>query len=237
MNSVRRVCLIIAAFALASACGGNVQSSADLLSQVDHLVYATTDLDRGMADIEQLTGVRPSPGGQHPGRGTHNALLSLGPNVYLEIIARDPAQPEPATPRAFGLDTLTSPRLVTWSAKGTQLNQLHRAAADSNIALGAVFSGSRRRPDGVLLSWQFTDPAVSIGDGIMPFFIDWGSSPHPSQSAARGATLIAFRAEHPDAQRVQRMLQQLGLKLTVSKGSLPALIATIEGPRGRIELR
>ena len=214
-----------------------MQTSPDVLSQVDHLVYATTDLERGIADIEQLIGVRPSPGGQHPGRGTHNALLSLGPNVYLEIIARDPAQPEPATPRVFGLDTLTAPRLVTWSAKGTQLDQLYRLAADSNIALGAVSAGSRRRPDGVLLSWSFTDPAVEIGDGIVPFFIDWGTSPHPAQSAARGATLIAFRAEHPDAQRVQRVLQQLGLELTVSNGSLPTLIATIEGPRGRIELR
>lgn len=226
-----------AAVILESACGGNVESSPESLAQVDHLVYATTDLARGIADMAQLTGVLASPGGQHPGRGTHNALLSLGPNAYLEIIARDPAQPEPSEPRAFGLDTLSAPRLVTWAAKGTQLDQMHRAAADSNIALGTVSSGSRRRPDGVLLSWQFTDPAVEIADGIVPFFIDWGSSPHPALSAARGATLIGLRAEHPDARRVQQMLQQLGLKLTVSKGSLPALIATIDGPRGRVELR
>jgi hypothetical protein len=238
MNKASRACLTTAVLALTSACGGMMQtSSTDVLSQVDHLVYATTDLDRGIAEIERLTGVRASAGGQHPGRGTHNALLSLGPNVYLEIIARDTTQPQPTTPRAFGLDTLTTPRLVTWSAKGTQLDQLHRTAAASNIALGAVSAGSRRRPDGVLLSWQFTDPAVAIADGIIPFFIDWGSSPHPAHSAVRGATLVAFRAEHPDAQRVQQTLQQLRLKLTVSEGRRPALIATIEGPRGRIELR
>ena len=235
---MKKLALVTSAAAtLASACGGNVQSSPEALAQVDHLVYATTDLARGIADMAQLTGVLASPGGQHPGRGTHNALLSLGPNAYLEIIARDPAQPEPSAPRPFGLDTLSAPRLVTWSAKGTQLDQLHRTAAHSKITLGAVTAGSRRRPDGVLLSWQFTDPSVAIGDGIVPFFIDWGSSPHPALSAARGATLIGLRAEHPDAQRIQQMLQQLGLKLTVSKGSLPALIATIDGPRGRVELR
>lgn len=37
---------------------------------VDHLVYATSNLERGMEEIERLTGVPPTLGGQHPGRGT-----------------------------------------------------------------------------------------------------------------------------------------------------------------------
>ncbi len=50
-----------------------------LLSRVDHLVYAVPDLDRGIAYIEQLLGIRATLGGRHVGRGTHNALLALGP--------------------------------------------------------------------------------------------------------------------------------------------------------------
>jgi len=39
---------------------------------VEQLVYATPDLERGMAEIERATGVSPTLGGQHPGeeRGT-----------------------------------------------------------------------------------------------------------------------------------------------------------------------
>ncbi len=37
---------------------------------VDHVVYATPDLERGMEEIERLTGVSPTLGGEHPGRGT-----------------------------------------------------------------------------------------------------------------------------------------------------------------------
>src|SRR5262249_3436249 len=36
--------------------------------------------------------------------GTHNHLLSLGPDVYLEVIALDPTAPRPPHRRWFGLD-------------------------------------------------------------------------------------------------------------------------------------
>jgi hypothetical protein len=89
----------------------------------------------------------------------------------------------------------------------------------------------------VVLSWRYTDPAVVVADGLVPFFIDWGSSPHPSLTAAKGATLTQLRAEHPEAPRVQKMLDALGLDLKVTQASTPAIIATIDSPRGRVELR
>lgn len=87
------------------------------------------------------------------------------------------------------------------------------------------------------LSWRYTDPRTVLADGLIPFFIDWGQSPHPARTAAPGASLIALRAEHPNWQRVQRRLRELGLDLPVQPGATPALVATIDGPRGRVELR
>ena len=105
------------------------------------------------------------------------------------------------------------------------------------IPLGKVAPASRRRPDGVELAWHSTDSQAVVADGIVPFFIDWGQSPHPAQSAARGATLVALRAEHPDAKNVEKMLEKLGLALPVRTAARAALIATIDCPRGRVELR
>ena len=211
--------------------------STKLLSRIDHIVYATPDLNRGIGEIEKLLGVRATPGGQHPGRGTRNALLALGPTAYLEIIGPDPEQPAPQIPRHFGIDGLKESRLVTWAAKGHDLEQLVQTAMTNEVRLGEVTSGSRQRPDGLLLSWQYTNPRAVVADGIVPFFIDWGRSPHPAETAAKGLSLVDLRAEHPDAERVQRMLQQLRLDLSVRRGPRPSLIAVINGPRGRVELR
>lgn len=226
------MCCLIAASGQAQTAGG-----AELLAKVDHLVYGTPDLQAGIEKLEKLLGVRATPGGQHPGRGTRNALIALGPATYIEIIAPDPDQPEPALPRPFGLDGLSGPRLVAWAAKASDPVALASKAAEQGITLGDVTAGSRRRPDGVLLAWRYTNPRVVVADGIVPFFIDWGKTPHPAASAPAGASLAALRAEHPDPERVQKMLGQLGLDLAVTKGPKPALIATISSPHGRVELR
>jgi len=207
-----------------------------LIPLVDHLVYAAPALDPAVAHLESLLGVRASPGGQHPGEGTRNAIIPLGPAVYLEIVAPDPTQPSPPRPRWFGIDALAAPRLATWAAKGTRLDELVIAARQLGLPLGHVRSGSRRRPDGTILTWQLTDP-LAIADGIVPFFIDWGTSPHPAGMAPREIALIELRAEHPDGDRIGAQLLQLGVHLGVSVEVGPALIATLETPRGRVELR
>lgn len=204
---------------------------------VDHLVYATLDLDRGIREIEDLLGVRATAGGRHPGRGTRNALLALGDEAYLEIIGPDPDQPPPPFGRWFGIDALTSSRLVAWAAKTSDVDALRDRALQLGIALGDVRAGSRRQPDGVELSWRFTDPGHVVAGGVVPFFIDWGQSPHPARSAAQGATLVELRTEHPDAPTVRRMFETLGIQIAVREGLRPALVAVIEGPHGRVEIR
>jgi Glyoxalase-like domain len=217
--------------------GAGQKASAKLISRVDHLVYATPDLNRGVEEIEKLLGVRAIAGGQHPGRGTRNALIALGPTTYLEILAPDPEQPQPEQPRPFGLDGLKESKLVAWFVRHRDLERFRGEAVRKGVPLGEVRSGTRRRPDGIELLWHFTDPSATVADGVVPFFIDWADSPHPARSAPKGATLFSLRAEHPDVRGVRGMLGRLGLDLPVKRGQIPALIAVIEGPRGRVELR
>jgi hypothetical protein len=213
------------------------RDSRALIGRLDHLVYATPDLSAGVRQIETLLGIHATPGGQHPGEGTRNALVALGPASYLEIIGPDPDQPKPDRPRKFGIDDLKGPRLVTWAAKGSDLARLVADARRRGVSLGDVIPGSRRTPTGVLLSWHISDQRAMIADGLVPFFIDWGDTPHPATNAAAGATLISLRGEHPDPERVQRMLAELGLELPVVNGATPLLVATVAGTHGRVELR
>ena len=215
----------------------NPRGDGGLLDRIDHLVYATPDLTVGIDTAERLFGVRASQGGQHPGEGTRNALIALGPTSYFEIIGPDPDQPKPDRPRRFGIDDIKAPRLTTWVAKGTGLEKFASDAAAHGVNLGAAISGSRKRPDGVVLSWRYTDPRVVLADRLVPYIIDWGASPHPSVTAAQGVTLLTLRAEHPDAENVQKMLRQLGFDLAVTRGPKPALIATFDSPKDRVEIR
>ena len=231
------VSLVMILTLITASTGAGQNVSIKLISRVDHLVYATPDLNRGVEEIEKLLGVRAIAGGRHPGRGTRNALVALGPTAYLEILAPDPEQPPPQQPRPFGLDGLKESKLVAWFVKGRDLERLRSEAVRKGVPIGEVKSGSRERPDGVKLSWQFTDPWVRVADGIVPLFIDWGDSPHPARTAAKGAALISLRAEHSDVRGVRGMLRRLGIDLQVKQSPSPALIALIEGLRGRVELR
>lgn len=212
-----------------------------LLARVDHLVYATPDVDRTAAALAARLGVPAAAGGTHPGRGTRNALLPLataaGGAAYLEIVGPDPAQPPPPRPRWFGIDALRGPRLATWAATADDLPGAAEAARAAGIALGPVRDGSRRRPDGVLLTWRLTDPDAVVADGLVPFLIDWGGSPHPGRSATPGAALVALAAEHPEPARVAGMLARLGLPMAVDAAPAPALVATLRGPGGEVTLR
>ena len=228
---MKAVGIILVALVLAAPVPSGV------LAQVDHLVYATPDLQLGIETAERLFGVKATPGGQHPGQGTRNALIALGSAAYLEIIGPDPEQPTPAGGRRFGIDDLKAPHLLTWVAKG---KSLERFAADANahgVDLGAVIPGSRKRTDGVVLTWTYTDPRVVLADRLVPYFIDWASSPHPSATASKGVTLVSLRAEHPDADRVQKILKQLQLDLVVTHGPKPSLIATFNSPKGQVVLK
>ena len=206
------------------------------LARVDHLVYAAPELAAGVAAVEHLLGVRATPGGAHPHRGTRNALISLGARAYIEIIGPDPDQGAPVEPRPFRIDELSAPRVVTWSAWERDLEDLSRRAAAAGVTLGMIGTGSRNRPDGVLLTWRFTDPRALPADGVVPFFIDWGQTPHPAASSTPGGRLVNLRAEHPDDSSVRAQLAALGLELPVSYATSPRLVATIQGPRGLVEL-
>jgi hypothetical protein len=202
---------------------------------LDHLVVATLDLEATCRDLEIGLGVHASAGGQHPGRGTHNALISIGPKVYLEIIGPDPSQPE-IRPVWFDIDQLTAPKLITWAVRVDKLEAFVKEIS-ANTRMGAVRSGSRKTPDGTTLSWQLTEPQLVQGIGLIPFLIEWNSRQHPADSAITGPRLVQLRIEHPEPESLRKQLNSLRLDVEIEQGSRPALVAIFEGANGLIELR
>jgi len=204
-------------------------------SLLDHLVYATPDLEVTCRDLEIRLGVRASAGGQHPGRGTHNALISIGPKAYLEIIAPDPLQPE-TRPVWFAIHRLTAPKLVTWAVRIDDIEGFVKEISP-NANVGRVRSGSRKTPDGATLSWQLTEPQLIEGVGLVPFLIEWSSSQHPADSAITGPRLVQLRIEHPEPESIRNQLKLLHLGVAIEQNATPALVAIFESAGNQIELR
>ncbi len=202
---------------------------------LDHIVYAVPDLTAAVDDLEHRLGVRASHGGQHLGRGTHNALLSLGDGRYLEIIAPDPLQPDRTPPRPFGVDVSGQPHVAGWAWRVDDIDVAIAHAREHDYDPGDPVAMHRLTTDGVQLNWRLTLNAT--GGGPVPFLIDWADTPHPSRSAPTGLSLLSLRIEHPEPETVARALGALGAEAEVVAAPQPALVATFDGPTGEGELR
>jgi hypothetical protein len=210
-------------------------------SLLDHILLGCNDLDRGIDFVEQGTGVRPTAGGVHPGRGTRNALLSLGERRYLEVIAPDPEQDQNHVEQ-FALKTLahlkelSSPHLIGWAAHPGDLEKFSALLRDAGIAFLGPWPGSRQRPDGKLLQWKSLNLKDDQG-GLLPFFIEWSAdSLHPSADAPKGCRLASFGAVTPNPAALTKIIDLLQLDMLVSQGDKAALHATIVGPKGELTL-
>lgn len=196
--------------------------------RLDHLLFGAPDLEGGIREVTARLGVAPAPGGVHPTMGTTNALLSLGGGVYLEVLAPTPGETEL---RGFGreLAGLEAPAIVNWAAQASDLEAVAAAAAAAGLAPFGPVPGSRRTEAGDLLEWRMLLIGGHAFGTFVPFFIDWGSTPHPSATSPIGPRLIRFSVAHPRAAELSAVYRALGLDIEVAQGPDPRFTVEIDG--------
>ena len=234
----RRVLRLIAVAMSTRGIALGADNMPDVPADLDHMLLGVADLDHGIEWVQERSGVRAVFGGVHPGRGTRNALLSLGTRRYLEIIAPDPQQASATAGNdtADRLRALREPRLIAWAAHTDDLAKLVERAAAGGIAIENPRGGSRVRPDGKTLRWK-SFALKNDFDGVLPFFIEWDrSSVHPSQDAPSGCTLEHFSIESPAMEEVRLVAGKLGLEVELKPGKAPGLRARIVGKKGAFEI-
>lgn len=187
-----------------------------------------------MAWVEHRTGVRAAFGGAHPGRGTRNALLALGPSCYLEILAPDPQQGSPAW--FTQVSNLRDPRLLAWAVHTPDLVTLAQAAVEACFPIDGPHEGTRSRPDGKNLRWKLFRLRDDHG-GMLPFFIEWSrDSRHPAVDAPPGCHLERFQLQSPNAAELARTCQALSVEVPVDTAEKPRMLARLATPKGEVEL-
>lgn len=200
---------------------------------LDHIAISAERLEAGAAEVERALGLPLQGGGQHAAMGTHNRLLSLGPD-YLEVIAIDPEGSAPAQPRWFDLDSFAGQtRATTWICR---CDDLEAALAAAPEGAGVPWDLARGE-----LSWRMAVPVdgkLPLG-GLFPALIEWQGPAHPAPRLTDlGARLVGLRLFSPEAAALRAALAPLieDARVAVIAAPAPRMEAVIATPTGEVVL-
>ena len=146
--------------------------------RLDHVVVLVDELSAAIRDYTAL-GFRVTPGGEHKGLGTHNALIPLGDGAYIELIAFKQrsfpagtmlrkedrllklmtAGRTPGEARMLAWETARG-GLVDFALLPDDIEADLKGARARGLAMEGPLPGSRLRPDGQRVAWQFGIPAA-----------------------------------------------------------------------------
>lgn len=199
---------------------------------IDHVIVGIADLEQGIRKVAELTGVTPERGGEHPGRGTQNALLSLGPQTYLEIIA-PVAGPAPQMEFLSSLKELAP---IGWAIGTKDLDATKARLETAGFRVTPPRPGSRKRPDGQMLEWR-TAGIEGLPGNLTPFLIEWGANTRqPAATSPAGCTLKSMEIHAPKSESMAKLVRELRLDVAVQEATEQKLTFTLACPTGPVIL-
>lgn len=161
-----------------------------MFTRIDHVMICVNDLAAAQQSYSEQLGFHVYPGGDHPGRGTHNAIGFFGLD-YLELMGvRDRTE----------LERDPNSGLLAFLAKGDGLRFFILASdnIDADVAamrgrgvdIRDVREGSRRTPQGIELKWRFANMGP---ESPFPFFLIQHMTPD-----AQRQSQVPKAAPHPN---------------------------------------
>ena len=179
---------------------------------IDHVLLPVADLAQAARDIRERYGLEAIEGGRHATGGTANYIVPLG-RQYLELIAV--VDSEAAADSRLGARVMQAVRegktFVAYALRTTDLDALREKLLGAGWELPPIVEGSRRRPDGELLSWRTQDVELASEPSAIPFVIEWNipDGLHPGQAGASDASIKRVVVGARDPERVRERLSVL----------------------------
>ena len=148
------------------------------MHKLDHIVFGATSLEEGTNFIEKKLGIKLSEVGYHHFMGTHNRVVKVDKDVYLEVIAIDPSSKSPNENRWFNLDNPIlqkkleySPQMIGYVIETKDKEILKHFCTPIEASRGNY-------------KWNFAMPNLEsnffnkelIENGIIPSLINWKSN-------------------------------------------------------------
>lgn len=117
---------------------------------LDHVVIAVSDLAAATGDYRKL-GFTVVEGGEHPGRGSHNALVVFADGAYFELIAFQRPDPEF---RWWRVLQAAGPGFVDFALLPNAIEADVEAAQLRGLDIETPVPGGRATPQGDHLAWK-----------------------------------------------------------------------------------
>jgi hypothetical protein len=133
---------------------------------IDHIVIAVNDLDQTIADYT-AAGFTVTPGGEHKGGASHNALVTFRDGAYFELIAFRADKPH----GTHWKETLKQGEgLVDYALRTNDLDQEVKDLRAAGLDANDPQEGGRFRPDGQRVDWRTLRFGSGKGPSALPFY-------------------------------------------------------------------
>ncbi len=172
------------------------------MHKLDHIVIGALTLEEGTKFLENKLQSKLSEIGYHKDLGTHNRVIRICDEVYLEVIAIDPENRNLRDRQCFNLDNSNlqsklkkSPQIISYVIESQSKNILKY--------YDPFFEVSRSD-----YRWLFAMPAYNnildndiIESGVIPSLIFWKSKKPIYQMKKNHLELISFEIEISEIQQ------------------------------------
>ena len=189
------------------------------MHKLDHIVFGARSLEEGTNFIEKKLGIKLSEVGYHDFMGTHNRVVKVDKDVYLEVIAIDPSSKSPNQNRWFNLDNPIlqkkleySPQMIGYVIETKDKEILKHFCTPIEASRGNY-------------KWNFAMPNLEsnffnkelIENGIIPSLINWKSNKPVYEMKNNQLSLKKIEIEILDNQmQYKKIIESIGIieKLT-----------------------
>ena len=189
------------------------------MHKLDHIVFGARSLEEGTHFIEKKLGIKLSEVGYHDFMGTHNRVVKVDKDVYLEVIAIDPSSKSPNENRWFNLDNPIlqkkleySPQMIGYVIETKDKEILKHFCTPIEASRGNY-------------KWKFAMPNLEsnffnkelIENGIIPSLINWKSNKPVYEMKNNQLSLKKIEIEILDNQmQYKKIIESIGIieKLT-----------------------
>jgi hypothetical protein len=134
---------------------------------IDHIVIAVRDLAAASKDYARL-GFTVTPGGEHTGGATHNALISFADGAYFELIAF--REPDRRQDHKWWAKFAQGEGTVDFALRSESVDFEGDRLKQAGIAIDGPHDGGRVRPDGQRIAWR--NLGLATPGAALPFMIE-----------------------------------------------------------------